>query len=250
MNIAITKAIRKNNYEAAQVLLAATVNFLLENEIPETVIRSFVLKKGYRSRSKTRLREFGTVVKAYEDMGMIMSTWFTNPKFLDTLGQPIPLSSGRGPKSFDALVRRSRVNISPSAAIVLLRQSSSVRIDSGGELIPIRRAFLLPEYEIPRATLIVGRFLETLHKNSLTRSAVGTLLIERCCYVSGINAKHIAPAMRDIRASGSAYMDLVDGQLEGIRSRQIKRSAKGEVGVITFAWTKIRKARKRTAKVK
>ena len=88
MNIVTTKTIKKDNYEAAQVLLAATVNFLLGNEIPETVIRSFMLKRGYRSKSKTRLRKFGAVIKAYEDMGMIMSTWFTNTEFLDALGQP------------------------------------------------------------------------------------------------------------------------------------------------------------------
>ena len=56
--------------------------------------------------------------------------------------------------------------------------------------------------------------------------------------------------MRDIRASGTAFMDSVDGQIEGIRSRQYKRGAKGEVGVVTFAWTKIGEQRKRKARVK
>ena len=31
-------------------------------------------------------------MRAYEDMGVLMTTWFSNPKFLDKTGQPVALT--------------------------------------------------------------------------------------------------------------------------------------------------------------
>lgn len=235
-----SSAVKKTEQQGAHVLLGATIAFLIKNGISETLIHDFILNKRYRVRRMVSSRRFRSAVEAYEEMGMIMSTWFTKPKFLDELGQPARLSVGRGHRSFNALVRSSRVNVTTSVAMQLLRQSSSVKVDDNGYLVATRRAFFLPEFSIPRATVIMERFLNTLSRNSAKKNGANSLLLERCCYVSGISARRIAPLMRDIRASGSAFMDSVDGEIEGIRTYTPARDSMCEVGVFTFAWSRYR----------
>jgi len=223
--------------EAVDVLLSATLDFLKSSGISDAIIAQVMRDRRDSAKRKRAARKFWSVVGAYEEMGIIMSTWFTEPQFLNDAGQPLALDTGSGRKSLSALVRASNVRISPSAALRLLRQSTSATVTSRGRVLAVKRAFILPQFEIPRATLIIQRFLETLRRNSAAQWDEHPLLLERCCYVTGVNARSVAPIMRDIRGRGAAFMDSVDGEIEAHRLRKSSRAAIGEMGVVTFAWT-------------
>jgi hypothetical protein len=219
-------------------LLTATLAFLVRNKVS----RKFILKSAHHQLSRPRIRaevgEYRRLISAYEDMGMVMSAWFSLPKFLDREGRPLPLSSTHGPRSIPGLVRSARVKIRATLAIELMRQSRSVHIDSHGNFVALKRVFVLPEFEVPRAALVIERYLDTLRRNSSAHRKGTTLLLERNCYVPEIGLTRIAPMLRDIKDRGTAFMDSVDGDIEAHRIHKSRKRGVGELGVLVFAWTR------------
>jgi len=71
------------------------------------------------------VRQYKRLVRAYEDMGMVMSTWYSLPRFLDTESRPLPLTAVRGPQSVASLVRLSKVKTPAALAVELMRQSQA-----------------------------------------------------------------------------------------------------------------------------
>jgi hypothetical protein len=224
--------------QGATALLAATFAFLRGNNISEKLILESVRRHHARQKSPENVRQYRSLVRAYEDMGMVMSTWFSLPKFLDRESRPLPLTAARGPQSVLSLVRSSRVKISGTLAVELLRRSPSVRIDARGHFIALKRVFVLPDFEVPRAALVIERYLDTLRRNSSAHKNGTTLLLERNCHVPEIDLRRIAPILRDIKGRGSAFMDSVDGDIEARRIRRSRCKAVGELGVLVFAWTR------------
>jgi len=227
------------NQQGASALLAAIISLLRTNNISKDFIIEFVTHNYDLQGSYGNLRQYRKLLRAYEDMGMIMSTWFSEPRFLDNKSRPLPVSIRRGDRSVSGLVRLSRVKISTSMATELMRRSPSIGVDSHGNFIALKRVFVLTEFEVPRAALMIERYLDTLRKNSAAynRDAT-TLLLERNCYVPEIDLNRIAPILRDIKSRGTAFMDSVDGDIESHRQRGSKRKGVGELGVLVFAWTR------------
>lgn len=230
------------NQQGADALIAATLAFLRTNKISKRVIIDSVRRNYTLKKSKVSVQRYRNLVRAYEDMGMVMSTWFSLPRFLDKDCRPLPLSTDRGQQSIRSLVRASRVSISPTAAVDLMRRSPSIKTDALGNLVAQRREFVLPGIAIPRAALVVERYLDTLRRNSSPRKRRQFLLLERNCYVPEVDLRTITPVLRDIKKRGSAYIDSVNGDLEGLRFRRSSRKGTGEMSVHIFAWTRLSRA--------
>jgi hypothetical protein len=230
--------------QAASALLAATFAFLLRNNISKAFIVKSARKLNDRRRTRGKAVQYTRLARAYENMGAIMSTWFSSPRFLDLESRPLPLTADRGPRSICRLVRSSRVKISARLAIELMSRSPSVRVDARGNFVALKRVFVLPNFEIPRAALVIDRYLGTLRRNASAQKAGTTLLLERNCHVPEMDFRRIAPILRDIRDRGTAFMDSVDGDIEAHRVRGSKRKGVGELGVLVFAWTRASKARR------
>lgn len=232
---------------AAEVLLSATVTFLIDEGIPPSLIEGF-LKKGKRAKQTARAsaKAFRTSLAAYEEVGIVLATWFSDARFLDETGLPVALTLGTGRLSLAELVRASRIKLTPKRVVELLRNSPSVRFESHNVIYAITRTFVLPDFQVPRAALIIERLLDTLHRNEIAKRDESPLLLERSCHVTAVNARSIAPIMRDIKAQGVAFLDSVDGEIEAHRARRSPRTATGELGVLAFAWaTRARRPRKR-----
>lgn len=235
------------NQQAAIVLLTAAVAFLRRNNISEnSILEAFRQAKDLRYLNG-RVRQYRQSVYAYEDMGIIMSTWHSLPRFLDRDSHPVSLTTSRGTNSISNLVRSSRVNISAKLAIELMRQSPSVGTDPSGNFVALKRVFVLPEFEVSRAALVIERYLDTLRKNSSAHRNGTTLLLERNCHVPEIDLPSIASVLRDIKSRGSAFMDSIDGDIEARRVTKVRQRAVGELGVLVFAWTRPRRTRKKIA---
>jgi hypothetical protein len=238
------------NEQGAAALLAATFSFLLRNNISKEFISDCLRQHHERQKDHMGIRKYRRLVRAYEDMGIVMSAWYSLPKFLDRESRPLPLKAGRGPLSVAALVRASRVRISATVAAELMRRSPSVRAAGSENFIALRRAFVLPDFEIPRAALVIERYLDTLRINSSARRNGSTLLLERNCYVPDMSLGRITPILRDIRGRGMAFIDSVDGDIEAHRIRRFRRKGVGELGVLVFAWTRSSKLRRAKSSTK
>ena len=226
------------NQQGAAALLAATFEFLSRNKISKKMLLEALRRHRARQKPNGSIRQYKRLVRAYEEMGTVMSTWFSQPRFLDPNGLPIRLTATRGPHSIRNLVLSSRVKVSATLAIELMRRSTSVRIDAHGRFIALKRVFVLPDFEVPRAALVINRYLDTLRRNSRAQKSGTTLLLERNCHVQRVDLKRITPILRDIKGRGTAFMDSVDGDIEALRTRKYRRNGVGELGVLIFAWTR------------
>ena len=238
------------NEQGAAILLAATFSFLLRNNISKKAIIDSVRQHHGSRKSHGGVRQYRRLVRAYEDMGMVMSAWFSLPKFLDAEGHPLPLTAVRGSQSVPSLVRASRVKTSATLAVELFRRSPSVRIDARGNFVALKRIFVLPDFEVSRAALVIERYLDTLGRNSSAQRNNTILLLERNCHVPEIDLRKINPILRDIKSRGTAFMDSVDGDIEAHRIRRSRRKGVGELGVLVFAWTRTPTTRRSKSSLK
>jgi len=225
--------------QGATVLISAIFSFLQKHGFTEGLISTLARDQIGGLKPKLNSRKFRQFVRAYEEMGMVLSTWYSNPVFLDREGNPVPLCFTRGSKSIRNLVRLSKVRVSARTAFSLMQLSSSIKFEPDGLAVPIRRVFVLPNFEIPRATLVVERFLDTLQKNSLVKNSGAQTLLERSCHVTSLDLERAGPILRDIKERGTAFMDSIDDEIEA--RRRTSKSKFGELGLLTFAWTKRRK---------
>lgn len=224
--------------QGANALISATIGFLNANNISRQVIVNSV-RQYYGPRKSKRIREYRRLARAYEDMGIIMTTWFSAANFLDRECRPIPLAVRPGPRSVYSLVRAARVSIAPAFAIELMRKSPCVRVNALGNFVAQRREFVLPDFAVLRAALMIERYLDTLHRNTTPSKKRAVLLLERNCHVPEVNLKTISPILRDIKKRGSAYIDSVNGDIEGLRRKRSRHKNSGELSVHIFAWTRL-----------
>jgi hypothetical protein len=221
--------------QAAKILVAATHEFLRSNGISEETIKTYGSPDLDSSTYRADLRLYRKLTSAYEYMGVLIATWFSNPKFLDARGEPLPLTIANGPLSLTALMRASRVPFGKRVALQLMKYSPSVKFGDGTVSV-LSRVFVLPDFEVPRAALVVERFLDTLHKN-FSPTNVNVTLLERSCQVTGIDLRDSAPILRDIKERGAALVDAIDGEIEARRFSRRKGNP-GELGVLVFAWAR------------
>jgi hypothetical protein len=229
--------------QAAKALLRATCDFLRRSKITVESMPGSRWPDSSKQKDNGDVNLYRKAMRAYENMGVLMATWFSSPRFLDNLGNPIVLTAAKGPRSITSLIRQSRVRISTDIAIELLSRSTSVKSNDDGSFVALRRVFVLPEFEIPRAALVVERYLDTLRHNALGRKRGTTLLLERSCHVPEIDLRAVSPILRDIKERGTAFMDVTDGEIESSRLRRSRSGVTGEVGVVVFAWTKSKSRR-------
>jgi hypothetical protein len=238
------------NRQGANALIAATIAFLRTNNISKELINDCFREHFGPRKTRASIRQYRKLARAYEEMGIVMTTWFTSPKFMNRECQPLPLSVASGPQSVLNLVRASRVSISASNAVALMHRSPSIGVDASGNLIALRREFVLPDIAVPRAALVIERYLDTLHRNSSRSHKKAVLLLERNCHVPEVNMTAIAPILRDIKKRGSAYIESVNGDMEELRRKGSGRRGCGEMSVHIFAWTRLSRPRKTRASVK
>jgi hypothetical protein len=235
------------NQQGANALLAATFEFLLGNNISKKFIKDFARNFPKQNKLGRNSRIYRALEVAQENMGRIMGTWFSNPKFLDAAGNPRPLSAGKGVNSIAHLVRVSGAKIQPAVAIQFMRQSPCIKFTLDGRLMALKRVFNLP-MEVPRAAFIVERYLETILQIASDRKKDAPLLMERSCHVSKVDLAKAIPMLRNLESRGTAFLDAIDGDLEGRRLRRSKRKSVGELGIHVFVWRKFTRGALKTGK--
>jgi hypothetical protein len=218
--------------------MGATFGFLLQNNIELKAIADFARTYGAQEKPCSPPRLYQDMVRMYDDMGVMMATWFSDSRFLDPSGRPLPLRVGTGSGSLTHLLKVSGAKVKAKVAIELMRLSPSIKFENDGSLIALRRVFVLPKFEVARAAFVVERYLKTLLDNVSRRKEEIPLLLERSCYVTKVDQVRLARTLRAIDESGTAFMDFIDGEIESLRVKQSNRRSTDELGVLVFAWTK------------
>lgn len=221
--------------QACDVLIAEVLRFLLRTGISKQQIQESINATLKRSRRVRIQSAFCSISQAYEELGSVLSTWFDSPEFLESDGSPAILSLKNGPRSLQHLLRKADVSLSLSDAITLLKMSPSVSI-SKDAIVANRRVFVVPRFDLTRAALVVPRYLETLTTNSAAHQSNTVKLLERQCTASKIDAKLIAPILRNIKEQGTSFVDSIDGQIESSKSRRKKPRSRAQIGLLVFAW--------------
>src|ERR1700733_1690507 len=108
------------NQQRASALLAATLAFLIRNKVSKQFIVESTHRQLNGPRMQVKVGHYKRLIRAYEDMGIVMSTWYSTPKFLDREGHPLPLTVAEGPQSIPSLVRSARVKIQATLAVELM----------------------------------------------------------------------------------------------------------------------------------
>ena len=226
------------NLQGAHALLAATFEFLRRNNVSKKAVLDFARSFPSRNHRGRSLRIYKELERAQEDMGVIMGTWFSNPKFLDAVGRPLPLSVGKGSSSIAHLVRAAGAKVPTSIAVGFMRRSPSIKVNNEGKLVALRRVLVLPKLEVLRAAFIVERYLDTVIHIAASQRQPTPILMERSCHVSEVDLSKIVPLLRDLESRGTAFLDSIDGDLEVRRLRRSKKMSVGEVGIHVFVWTR------------
>ncbi len=232
--------------EGAEILFGAVFNFLFNCKLDRKLIERSARRahtSARRGGEANTARKFRSVLRVYEELGTIISTWHSNARFVDDAGNPIPLSTGRGSLSIRNLVRASGTKVPYRIVVKLMRISPTIKEDDRG-MVAVSRFFSLPGFELLRAGLVIERFLETLYSNTVVGGEGSKLIFERNCYADGIKPEKLALLLRDVKHRGTAFMDSVDGQIESGRSGSSKKLATGELGVFMFAWTRLPTSRR------
>jgi hypothetical protein len=123
--------------QAAKILVSAMRDFLRRNGISEKIITA---KRD--PHPQKHIRHYRRFMRAWEYVGVLLGTWYSDPKFLDRLGNPIALA----PRSITRLIRASHVNLTAGDALQLMRCSPSIKTNGDGDLVPLRRVFALPDW--------------------------------------------------------------------------------------------------------
>ncbi len=226
------------NEQGARLLLETCHEFLNAAGIDIRSVKFRPTKGRAHGKVKVYARTYWRLVDAYEDLGILMSTWHSKPQFLDPNGNPLPLSKSSGQLSLRNLIQAAGVKLSVTTAYQLMRRSPSVQFDERGRVLALRRVFVLPEFQVPRAALFVDRYLGTLRANSSQRRQETNLLLERNCYVRGVCLAEVVPILRNIRTRAAALVDSVDGEFELRRPKRLKGKPTGEAGLLLFAWAR------------
>ena len=108
----------------------------------------------------------------------------------------------------------------------------------------LRREFVLPDFSVLRAALMIERYLDTLHRNTAPNRKADSASTGEKLPCAGGKSKIISPILRDIKNRGSAYIESVNGDIEELRRKRSRSKASGEMSVHIFAWTRLAKPTK------
>jgi len=94
------------------------------------------------------------MVRAYEDMGIVLFSFRCQSFWMRK--STVTVDRGSRPKFVPSLIRSSHVKISAALAVEFMRQAPSVRIDARGNHVALSRLFVLPDFEVLRAALVMS----------------------------------------------------------------------------------------------
>ena len=192
-----------------------------------TNISRVAIMTGFTRREVRRLRdileseelaEFGSMNSATR----VLSGWYSDAQFTDTLGEPRRLIvNGRGP-SFESLCSRYAADVAPSTMLKELKHVGAVVEDSSGKLIAQMRVYM-PVHMDPEQMLTSGSVLEDLGETvayNLHRSDDDLPRFERRATNTRMPRTSIPAFKQFLDREGQAFLERVDTWLSQHEDKQ------------------------------
>jgi hypothetical protein len=205
----------------AQEVIARVVHVLARCGCTPEQICEEVLKacrrvpKSWRQPTKAETSEI-------EAAAHVLTLWFQDPGYLDSTGNPKPLSLRDGERSLEALVRRVDPDLDVERILgYLLRYSVLRRI--GSRYLPRDRALMLHSGAAHHARSLqtMGAMLSTLEHNNRTRdSTLGWF--ERAAVNARVPASARANFDEWLHREGTRMLERIDAKLHGYEQKRRK----------------------------
>ena len=221
---ASTPTTKTNQTQVGRELLVPIAAFLLKSGLSRAQLLSefrLAIRRAGGSKLKVTHLQIG------EEVSSIVNRWLRDPTFLNTVGRPAELPL-RGSRSIAALVRASRANISPTAAVNML-------VEFG-----IAREVATRKYRLVRRLVDFGhseylpfepnfRFLVDATKVSTSklRKPTGTPgLFWQCADNPRIDARHASEFLRFAQQRSLSFMHEINDWLDEHESKRSRSSGK------------------------
>ena len=145
----------------------------------------------------------------------VLSGWYSDEEFTDTLGEPLRLTVDGDPHSFEALCARYCANVAPSTMLKELKNVGAVVEDSDGKLIAQLR-YYMPVHMDPEQMLTSGSVMEDLGETiayNLHRASSELARFERRATNTCMPRAVIPEFKQFLDTEGQAFLERVDAWL-------------------------------------
>lgn len=182
-----------------------------------TNISRVAIMTGFTRREVRRLRNVleNEEVAEFESMNSatrVLSGWYSDQDFTDTLGEPLRLAVAGASPSFEALCSRYSGDVAPTTMLKELKHVGAVVEDSRGRVIAQQRVYI-PELMDPEQMLRSGYVMEDVGETvayNLHRSADDLPRFERRATNTDIPASCVPAFSRFLNREGMAFLERID----------------------------------------
>lgn len=148
----------------------------------------------------------------------LLSTWFTDSRYLGPLGAPMSLTfePSRGRPSFSELVREIGGDLPPGAMLKELVRAGCVTEVGPGVWKAVRRQFSpagVDVFQVQRFGECLHDLADTITTNYLKRSEGGQRLFEFRAVANGVDVSALTDLRKLVATKGEAYLEEVDDSL-------------------------------------
>ncbi len=185
-----------------------------------TNISRVAIMTGFTRREVRRLRNVleNEELAKFESMNSatrVLSGWYSDKDFTDTLGEPLRLAVAGGSPSFEALCSRYSGDVAPTTMLKELKHVGAVVEDNLGRLIAQSRVYM-PVHMDPDQMLTSGSVMEDMGETvayNLHRSADELARFERRATNTRMPKAVIPAFKRFLDREAQAFLERVDNWL-------------------------------------
>lgn len=183
---------------------------------PTNISRVAILT-GFTRREVRRLRDMleDEKVVSFERMNSatrVLTGWFSDRAYTDSLGEPLRLAVAGAPPSFESLCSTYSGGVAPSTMLKELKHVGAVVEDSKGALIAQTR-YYMPVLMDPEQMLTSGSVMEDLGETiayNLHRTADQPARFERRASNTRMSREHLPEFKKFLDREGQAFLERVD----------------------------------------
>jgi len=157
-------------------------------------------------------------------IGELLTEWHQNPKYLDTLGSPMPIRMRGNHGSFRQLADKTVPNMDPKRLLSELTQIGAVSIDKAGFIRVNMRSLSVYQDKhlaIQHTLMSLDSFIRTLRHNLNSAVSNSDQLFHRVAWNGDLDAREIPMLKIRVKRRGQSFLESCDNWM----TRRTKSSA-------------------------
>jgi len=159
-------------------------------------------------------------------IGELLTEWHQNPKYLDTLGSPMPIPMRGSHRSFRQLADKTVPNMDPKSLLSELTQIGAVSIDKANYIRVNMRSLSVYQDKhlaIQHTLMSLDSFIRTLRHNLNSAVSNSDQLFHRVAWNGDLDAREIPMLKIRVKRRGQSFLESCDNWM----TRRTKSPAYG-----------------------